>query len=53
MDVLYLGQVVGQPSLVVFINKRDDPYAFPLDLSHPLIVHDIIPYGISYGLRAR
>jgi hypothetical protein len=46
MAVLYLSQLISQPSLVVLVNKRDDAYPFTLDLTHPLIIHNIVPYGI-------
>jgi len=46
MAMLYLSQVIRQPSLVVFVNKRDDPYPFALDLIHPLIIYNVVPYGI-------
>jgi hypothetical protein len=45
--VLYISQVISQPSLVVLVNKRDDAYPFALDLIHPLVIHNVIPYGIS------
>jgi hypothetical protein len=47
MAVLYLSQVISQPSLVVLVNKRDDAYPFALDLIHPLIIYNIVPNGIS------
>jgi hypothetical protein len=51
--VLYLCQVIDEPSLIMLIKKRNDPQAYPADLVHPLIMNDGVPYGIPYSLRAR
>jgi hypothetical protein len=51
--VLYLGQVVDESSLIMLIKKRNNSQAYSVDLVHPFIMNDGVPYSVPNPLRAR